>query len=117
MSTPHEGKANKITAMVRGKRKILEEEDVVRSRVTRVLKALRLRTGYTQEELAELLGVTRQFYHYMERGSKTLRLHYLIAISEFYGVSLDFICKAKPKQVEAKIKEVGANDQLPIQKL
>jgi transcriptional regulator with XRE-family HTH domain len=45
--------------------------------VGRKIKLLRKKKGYTQQELADLLGVDRQYIWKLENGKKNLTMDYL----------------------------------------
>ena len=50
---------------------------------------LRMDNGYTQEQLAEKIGVSRQAVTKWERGDSVPDLPKLIALADCFGVSLD----------------------------
>lgn len=68
------------------------------------LMALRRSKGWSQEELGERLGVTRQTVSKWELGSTTPEMEKLSAIGELFGVSLDELVN-------------GAREELPAQKV
>ena len=53
------------------------------------LTELRRRRGLSQEQLADFLGVTRQSVSKWESGSVMPELGKLIAMADFFGVTLD----------------------------
>lgn len=57
------------------------------------LIALRRREGLSQEQLADQLGVTRQSVSKWESGTAMPELVKLIALSEMFGVSVDYMVK------------------------
>ncbi len=57
------------------------------------LQLLRKKNGYTQEELADKLGIARQTISKWENGQAVPELSGLIALSELYGVTIDRIVK------------------------
>ena len=57
------------------------------------LQFLRKQNGYSQEELADRLGVARQTLSKWENGVAVPELDSLIAISNLYGVTIDRIVK------------------------
>ena len=59
-------------------------------------KLLHLRTqyGYSQEALAEKLGVSRQAISKWELGTTLPETEKVIAISEFFDVSIDYLLKS-----------------------
>lgn len=57
------------------------------------LMSLRRREGMSQEQLADRLGVTRQSVSKWESGAAMPELVKLIALSELFGVSVDYLVK------------------------
>ena len=55
------------------------------------LKALRRDYGYTQTQIAEMLGITYQSYQAYERGITVPSLKHFIKLGEIYDVSLDYL--------------------------
>ena len=55
------------------------------------LLLLRKERKLSQEKIAALLGVTRTQVSDMERGKSATSLERLVALSEFYGVSTDYL--------------------------
>lgn len=53
------------------------------------LKRLRQLHNYTQEQLAEKLGVTRQVIAKWEKGDSTPDIHFCIQLAELYNVTID----------------------------
>ena len=53
------------------------------------LKALRRQYGYTQQFVAEQLGITPQSYHATRRASPVPTLPNFIKLARLYDVSLD----------------------------
>lgn len=52
---------------------------------------LRKQKGITQEKLAEVINVTRQTISKWELNQSTPDLEYLAAISEYFGVTTDYL--------------------------
>lgn len=57
------------------------------------LAGLRRRQGLSQEQLADRLGVTRQSVSKWEGGAAMPELAKLVALSELFGVSVDYLVK------------------------
>ncbi len=57
------------------------------------LYELRKKSGLSQEQLAEQLGVSRQAISKWESGSAMPEIDKLITISEYFGVSTDYLLK------------------------
>lgn len=55
------------------------------------LKDLRLEKGLGQVELAQKLGVSKGIVSLWENDLREPKLSYLIAIAQFFGVSIDFL--------------------------
>lgn len=55
------------------------------------LESLRRDHDLLQKEVAAFLGIKRQQYSRYESGETQLPIKYLIALSDFYGVSTDYI--------------------------
>ncbi|MCI7232479.1 MAG: helix-turn-helix transcriptional regulator [Oscillospiraceae bacterium] len=55
------------------------------------LRALREDNDYTQREIANLLKCSQVSYSHYEIGRRDIPLDHLITLSEFYGVSVDYI--------------------------
>ena len=55
------------------------------------LKKLRLLWGKTQQELADALNISRSAYALYEAGRRQLGYESLLALADFYGVSLDYL--------------------------
>ena len=62
------------------------------------LTALRKKRGMSQEQLANELGVSRQAISKWESGSSMPEISKLIELSEFYGVSVDFLLKGSDRK-------------------
>lgn len=56
-----------------------------------ILESLRNDHDLLQKEVAEFLGIKRQQYSRYESGETQLPIKYLIALSNYYGVSTDYI--------------------------
>ena len=55
------------------------------------LKDLREDFDKTQEEIASILGISRQHYSLYESGKREMPMHHFITLAKFYDVSLDYI--------------------------
>lgn len=71
------------------------------------LAQLRREHDYTQEQLAELIGVSRQTISKWETGMANPDIEKLIKLSELYGCSIDYIVGN-----DNKIDENRTNDEL-----
>lgn len=70
------------------------------------LYELRKQKGFSQEELANRLNVSRQTISKWEVGESTPDMEKLVAISDLFGVSLDELVKGEKAEPE------GASEQI-----
>lgn len=59
------------------------------------IEDLRVDHDKTQQEIADMLGCQREVYRRYEKGTRTIPVEYLIKLSRFYGVSVDYILGEK----------------------
>ena len=59
------------------------------------IQVRRKQSGYTQEQLADLMNVSIQMVSNLERGNKAIRIDNLIKLSDILGVSTDYILTGK----------------------
>lgn len=64
------------------------------------IRQLRTQKGYTQEEIARALNIDRSFYGRIESGKKGCSVDFLIRLSSFFAVSLDYIVLGKDPSSE-----------------
>ena len=74
--------------------------------------ALRKRAGLSQEQLANRLGVTRQSVSKWESGAAMPELLKLIALSELFGVSVDYLVKDQIEKPEHREENSAATVRL-----
>lgn len=55
------------------------------------LKDMREDTDKKQEEIAHVLGITRQQYQLYESGKRELPMHHFVVLARHYNVSLDYL--------------------------
>lgn len=72
------------------------------------LKLLREQNGYSQNQIAEYLGTTRQTISNWENDKTIIDSHSLIRLADFYQISLDELCGRKkiPVYKNSKIKSM-----------
>ena len=85
-----------------------------------VLRKLRKKTIYTQEEIAEKLGLLRSTYAKYETGENEPDFKTLVKIAEYYEISTDELLGRKVKcndnmyrackEIKSIVKELGVND-------
>ena len=54
-----------------------------------IIKALRERYGFTQEEIAKQLGVSRSSYSHYEKGDVKPKIKYLVKLANIFNVTTD----------------------------
>ncbi|MCM1299803.1 MAG: helix-turn-helix transcriptional regulator [Firmicutes bacterium] len=55
------------------------------------LRVIREDRGYTQKQIAQVLGTTQQYYSDYENGKRDIPIRIYIALSKFYKVSIDYL--------------------------
>lgn len=55
------------------------------------IEDLRVDHDKTQQEIADMLGCQREVYRRYEKGTRTIPVEFLIKLSRYYGVSVDYI--------------------------
>ena len=55
------------------------------------LKDLREDHDYTQQQIADAIGITQRKYSYIETGVQQLTAEVLVSLAWFYGVSVDYL--------------------------
>ena len=56
------------------------------------IRNLREDADKTQQEIAEYLGTSQTMYARYERGTNEMPIRHLIKLSDYYQVSLDYLC-------------------------
>ena len=74
---------------------------------------LRKKNGWSQEELAEKLNVTRQSISKWEGAQSTPDLNKILAMSQLFGVSTDYLLKDEQGEVEY----IATEEQTPVRKV
>ena len=73
------------------------------------IRALRKKSGYTQEEVSGKLNIQRQTYCNYENACRTPPLEIIIALAELYHVSIDYlvlgVSAEKEKSAKAQLKD------------
>ena len=67
-------------------------------RINEIIKEKRLEKGYTQEQMAELLGITAPAVNKWEKGSSCPDGDKLLLLGELYGVSVDELLGCKKEE-------------------
>ena len=55
------------------------------------LSDLRKSKGIKAYYIANLLGISQQYYSEYEKGNRTIPIQHLITLSKFYGTSIDYL--------------------------
>ena len=76
-----------------------------------ILKALRMRKGYTQAQLADSLGISASAVGMYERGLRQPSPEQLIKLSKIFMVSADYLLgiEKAPESVEELLKTIHAS--------
>lgn len=61
------------------------------------IKELRMKSGRTQKETAQLLGLENVTYHGYEKGNRQPDIETLKKIADYYEISLDYLCEHETK--------------------
>lgn len=56
-----------------------------------ILRELREDRDMNQADVANLLGTSQQYYSKYETGKYEMPVHYVVALADFYGVSVDYL--------------------------
>lgn len=57
----------------------------------RRIKDMRIDHDLTQQQVADILGCQREVYRRYESGVRTIPVEFLIKLSEYYRVSIDYL--------------------------
>ena len=55
------------------------------------LKDMREDSDKKQEDIAAVLGITRQQYQLYESGKREMPMHHFLVLARYYNVSLDYL--------------------------
>lgn len=55
------------------------------------IKDLREDHDKFQKDIAQLLGISQQYYSEYEKGNRTIPVNHLIKLAKYYGTSIDYI--------------------------
>lgn len=59
--------------------------------VSKNLRFLRLLNGYTQQQMADVISVSRSSYHAIERGARLLDFETITILADFYDMDLSYL--------------------------
>lgn len=75
------------------------EDSSMYKRFGSLIAKMRLQLGYTQEDLAKKLNISKSAYGNYERGERKIPFSHLITISNFFNIDLnDFIKEERESQ-------------------
>lgn len=64
------------------------------------IKDLREDNDFTQQQIAEKIGITQRKYSYIETGTQQLTDEILVALAQVYDVSVDYLlCRTDKSEV------------------
>ncbi len=86
------------------------------------IKTAREKKGLTQEQLAEILGVTPNHISEIERGISGLSIPSLMGINQHLDISADYILYGRliedsSNPIHAKLKELSPSQTLAVEKM
>ncbi|SDA09218.1 DNA-binding transcriptional regulator, XRE-family HTH domain [Ruminococcus sp. YE71] len=55
------------------------------------IRDIREDSDLSQQQVADILNITRQQYQLYESGKREMPMHLFIELAKFYGVSLDYL--------------------------
>lgn len=65
------------------------------NKFTENLKEERLRRQMTQQEVAEILKITKQQYSLYETGKRTMPIEKIVKLAKLYDISIDYLVGAE----------------------
>jgi transcriptional regulator with XRE-family HTH domain len=75
------------------------------------LKVWRDKLGFSQEKIAEYLGISRENISYYENGEREIPVKYLEKISELFGIEPDLLFEEDISAQEAEMAFAFRNDE------
>ena len=81
--------------------------------IGRLLKATRKDLGLTQEQVADLAGLSRPRYREIESGSSSARTTTLINVARALGLELMLVPQAKVPAINTLLQPYDGDDDLP----
>lgn len=71
------------------------------------IRDLREDNDKLQKEIAELLGISQQYYSEYENGNRTIPIVHLITLAKFYGTSIDYLVGLSDDKNNANYKKTS----------
>lgn len=62
------------------------------------IEDMRIDHDLTQQDVADILGCQREVYRRYEKGTRTIPVDFLIKLSGYYGVSVDYLLGLKESE-------------------
>ena len=62
------------------------------------IKDLREDHDFTQQQVADMIGITQRKYSYLETGTQQLTDELLVALANLYQVNIDYLLCQTPKK-------------------
>lgn len=83
-----------------------------------LLIAERKKRGWTQQDVAQKLGVTTSFYGMIEQGARNPRLSLALQIEKLFGIPLavlfpELYCTHKPNETLCTQSTAASDDDIP----
>lgn len=63
----------------------------IKAEVGKRLLTIRKKLGYNQQEVAEIIGISRAALSYYEKGERSIDIEALYKLSHFYNISIDYL--------------------------
>jgi len=77
------------------------EEKKMRLVISEQVKHLRMANGETQADLAELIGIPRQYVVYIEGGTRrNVPVFMIFRMARHWGVPMELICSGQTSDIE-----------------
>ena len=68
------------------------------------IKDLREDNDKFQKDIAQLLGISQQYYSEYEKGNRTIPINHLITLARYYNTSIDYIVGLSDEKIYKKDK-------------
>ena len=68
------------------------------------IKDLREDNDKFQKDIAQLLGISQQYYSAYEKGNRTIPINHLITLAKYYNTSIDYIVGLSDENNIKKVK-------------
>lgn len=73
------------------------------------IKDLREDNDKLQKDIAQLLGISQQYYSEYEKGNRTITIAHLITLAKYYNTSIDYIVGLSDEKKINKNKKYEAD--------